>query len=149
MNTSAFSLEILCAAFTHPGQLPLHSLVLQTSQLFHRPSVSTMQLYCMWLSSGQTRVYDPFSHPPVFKMRLTSHNFWLLGHTPDYQIFCWRRNASQSQTVKPIVHLFLIDTEHKSTAMAVISCMEKFKIPTDCSRNVTFWDSLQPNCNQK
>lgn len=42
-------------ASTHPGPLPLHSLVLQTSQIFHRPSVITMQLYCMLLSSGQTR----------------------------------------------------------------------------------------------
>lgn len=142
------SLELLCAASAHPGQLPPHSLVLQTPQLFRRPSVSTMQLYCTLLSSGQTQ----FMIRSATLLFLKWYSLLIISDCwdtlPD-QIFCWRSNASPSQTVKPIVHLFLIDTEHKSVAMTVISCVEKFKIPTDCSRNVTFWDSLHPNCKPK
>lgn len=63
-------------ASTYPGKLPHHSLVLQTSQPFHRPSVSTMQkLYCMMLSSGQTDFMIRSATLLVFKMILTSHKF--------------------------------------------------------------------------
>lgn len=96
--------------FTHSGQLPLHSLVLQTSQIFHRPSVITMQLYCILLSSSQTHFMIRSATLLLLKwyQLLIMSDFW--DTLPD-QIFCWLSNTSVSLTVRPIVHLFLIDTQ--------------------------------------
>lgn len=152
VSTSAFSPpEIgvtVHSILTHPGQSPLHSPVLYTSQLPHRPSVSTLKLFCMLLSQSQT-------HFTIRSATLLFLKRYQLLITPDCwdtlsdPVFSRLKNASLNQAIRAIVHLFLIDTEHKSKATAVISCMEELKIPTERSQNVTLWDSLHPQGDRK
>lgn len=80
-------------------------------------------------------VYEPSSPQFLKRWLLTSSNFCGALHD---ESFCCCDSMSQSQTTLPFVHLFLIDTEQKNIAMAIINCNEKFKNPTVCSWNMNF-----------
>lgn len=105
----------------------------------------SLRLHCMLLSPGQARfmIHSATLLELKWYWLLTIRDSW--DALPD-QICCSDVTVGLSN---PFVHLFLIDAEHRSAATAVISCIEEFKIPTDCSQNVTFWDSLPPNLKPK
>lgn len=95
---------------------------LQPSQIPHSPSAITVQLYCGLLSivSRPNKLYDAYSHPPVFKMTLTPHHcdFYFPSRSlaSDWRIYC----PSVPQRLKARI------------GMTVISCTGKSGIPAEC-----------------